>query len=222
MLYATSRTALRRRASMGLPFLLLAHWAAFVFAQEPAAERVPAKGTEERASAERGAAIVEERFCRNCHHIGTEGMTGGPDLNQVTLRRSEQWLRRWLTDPPATKPGTLMPIYAWTEEELGAVIDYFAQYRSPVNGAEILARAGAGAEGGEALVGAYQCWACHAIDDQLGHPIYPDLGTLKERRTPEWEKVWLKDPQAVKPGTFMPTFDFSAAEIEAITRYLYR
>jgi len=214
-LRATRRAALRRRAAMILLLTSPAHWAGFGVAQEPEA-------LTERAPAERGEAIVEERVCRACHRIGTEGMSIGPDLNQVTLRRSEEWLRRWLVDPPALKAGTLMPIYSWTEDELDAVIDYLAQYRRPVNGTEILAGAGVGIEGGEALVNAYQCWACHAIEGQLGRPIYPDLGTVQEQRTPEWEKAWLRDPQAVKPGTFMPTFDFSAAEVEAITRYLYR
>jgi cytochrome c2 len=216
---ATGRTAARLRAATAWSLLLMQPWA--VFGQEPGV-RAPDEPAGDHAPTERGAAIVEERFCRNCHRIGTEGTPVGPDLDQVTLRRSEEWLRRWLTDPPAIRPGTLMPIYGWTDEELDALIGYLARYRSPVNGAEILTRAGTGIEGGKALVDAYQCWACHTIADRLGRPIYPDLGTLKERRTADWTKTWLEDPQAVKPGTFMPTFGFSAAQIEAITRFLYR
>ena len=114
-----------------------------------------------------------------------------------------------------------MPLYPWTEEELDAIVVFLAQYREPVDGAAILADASSNSEGGSALIEAYQCWACHKVLSQDGRPIYPDLSTVKERRTPEWETNWLHDPQAVIPGTFMPTFGFSEAEINAITEYLY-
>lgn len=169
-----------------------------------------------------GAALVETRFCRACHRIGGEGMEVGPDLNQVSLRRSQEWLRRWLKDPAAVKPGTIMPFYSWTDAEIDSVIAYLAQYRKPVDGAAILAAAGAGATGGEALIEAYDCAACHAVRGLAGRPIYPDLHTVRERRTAEWERDWLQNPQAVKPGTFMPTFGLSRSEIEAIIAYLYR
>lgn len=35
-----------------------------------------------------------------------------------------------------------------------------------------------------------------------------------------WEWVWLRDPQKIKPGTFMPTFGFNERELEAITAYI--
>ena len=170
----------------------------------------------------RGAAIAEDRFCRVCHQIGDEGTMVGPNLNQVTQRRTEDWLRAWLTGPAKMKPGTLMPMYPWTEEELDAILAYLSQYGQPIDGPSILAAEGKGPSAGEALVKAYQCWACHKVVDQTGRPIYPDLSTVKERRTRDWEKTWLADPQKVTPGTFMPSFGFSEAEIEAITEYLYQ
>jgi len=197
---------------------LVAAWARPVPAQETGTPTAQS----DSAMVERGVEIVEQRFCRACHVIGSEGMTVGPDLNQVTVRRDADWLRRWLASPPTMKPGTLMPIYPWTEDELDAIIVYLGQFRTPVEGAAILAEHGTGMEGGLALVEAYQCWACHAVNDQLGRPIYPDLATLKERRTPEWETDWLADPQALIPGTFMPNFQLSGDEIQAITEYLYR
>ncbi len=169
-----------------------------------------------------GAELTEIRFCRTCHELGGEGKTVGPNLDQVTLRRTEEWLKEWLRNPPAVKPGSLMPIFPWTEAELDAIIAYLTQYREPVDGEAILAEARTGPSGGQALIEAYQCWACHKVLAYDGRPIYPDLYTVKERRTAEWEKAWLQNPQAIMPGTFMPTFGFSQAEIEAITDYLYR
>jgi len=75
--------------------------------------------------------------------------------------------------------------------------------------------------GRQALIEAYQCWACHKVLGFDGRPIYPDLSTVKEWRSSEWENSWLHDPQAIIPVTFMSTFGFSEAEGEAITDYLY-
>lgn len=171
---------------------------------------------------QRGAALVKARACRACHLIGGEGAMVGPALDQVMLRRPKDWLRKWLSDPAAMKPGTLMVEFDWSEEEFRAIFAYLAQFQTPVDGAAILAHEKNTARAGEMLIEAYQCGACHKVTDQSGRPIYPELTTVKDRRTPEWEKQWLKDPQLVKPGTFMPTFGFSAEEINAIVDYLYQ
>ncbi len=171
--------------------------------------------------ARQGAALIEARNCLACHQLGANGGLVGPALDQVTLRRPEAWLRRWLSNPSAVKPGTLMPEYEWSEADFRALFAYLQQFRQPVDGAAILARLGTGARAGKALIEAYQCAACHQVNGSVGRPIYPDLTTVKQRRTPEWERRWLKDPQAVIPGTFMPRFPLSEAEINAITTFLY-
>lgn len=169
-----------------------------------------------------GAELIEQRACRACHSIGGEGAVVGPALDQVTLRRSEDWIRDWLHDPSAIKPGTLMPEFEWTDEQYHTIIAYLSQYRKLVDTDAILANEPDPVKAGEQLIDAYQCWSCHRILDQTGRPIYPDLQTVKERHTVDWEKSWLKDPQRIKPGTFMPTFKLTEEEIDAITAYLYR
>ena len=37
--------------------------------------------------------------CQSCHTLG-RGRRVGPDLAGVSQRRSVEWLRRWLADPP--------------------------------------------------------------------------------------------------------------------------
>ena len=169
-----------------------------------------------------GKALIEKYACQSCHTIGKEGGTVGPNLNQVALRRSEQWLLEWLNNPSAVKPGTLMPQFAWAPGEHEAVIAYLKQFAQPVDKAAILKRDGPTAAAGEALIRAYQCFACHKLAGEPGRALYPDLTTVKERHDQAWEKNWLKDPQAIKPGTFMPQFNFSEDEIEAIVAFLYR
>jgi len=41
---------------------------------------------------------------------------------------------------------------------------------------------------------------------QKSRPLYPDLTTVKLRRTPAREKHWLAKPEVLKPGTFMANF----------------
>lgn len=50
--------------------------------------------------------------------------------------------------------------------------------------------------------------------------VSPDLGGVTGRYSEAWLRNWLKDPQAVRPGTSMPTFGFSDDEIDALISYL--
>jgi len=170
----------------------------------------------------RGAALAEARACRACHLIGGTGALVGPALDQVTLRRPQEWLRRWLNDPAGMKPGTLMPAYDWSDEEFQAIFAFLSQFQTPVDGASILGREKCAGCAGKALIEAYQCRSCHQVAGQSGRPVYPVLDSVKERRTEDWVKRWLRDPQAVKPGNFMPTFPFTDAEIDALVEYLYQ
>lgn len=165
---------------------------------------------------------MEKYGCRVCHKIGERGGRVGPDLNQVTLRRSEVWLMKWLANPHAVKPGTVMPRYSWAAGEREAVIAYLRQFAKPVDGAAIVSRLGPGRQAGEQLVKAYQCAACHKVGGEEGRPGYPDLNTVRKRRSAEWVKRWLENPQAEKPGAFMPDFHLTPPEIQAIVAYLYR
>ena len=174
------------------------------------------------AQVERGEPLFEPRPCRSCHILAGEGALIGPALDQVMLRRTESWLRRWLRDPAAMKPGTMMVEFDWSDDQLQSLFAYLEQFKQPVNPAEILAREKNTTNAGEALIKAYQCRACHNVTGVAGRPIYPNLASVEERRTAEWVRNWLRDPQAVKAGTFMPTFPFTEEEINAIVTFLYQ
>jgi cytochrome c oxidase subunit II len=89
---------------------------------------------------------------------------------------------------------------------------------------------GANGEGG-------QCIACHSINGlqnpQTGQPLAatggPNLTHFASRscfagcyldNTPEDVARWLANPPAVKPGSFMPDYNLSPDQIEALTAYL--
>jgi cytochrome c oxidase subunit 2 len=100
------------------------------WAADQAADAAPATG----AAAE-GEQIFLEAGCVNCHAIrGTEaaGATA-PDLTHFGSRttfagaifdNTEKDLAVWLRDPPAVKPGALMPDYGLTEDQIQSLVTY--------------------------------------------------------------------------------------------------
>jgi cytochrome c2 len=77
---------------------------------------------------------------------------------------------------------------------------------------------------GEALFIAKGCVMCHenrTIASQTGlfnDSEVPDLTNYKG--SPDFLRVWLKDPSAVRPNTYMPDLGLKETEIEALIKYL--
>lgn len=167
-----------------------------------------------------GEQVVSKRACNICHSFKGTGGLVGPDLTQVGVRRTEEWLFRWLDDPSSILPGTDMPSIEWeSDQEIWDAIAYLVSLRRQVDSAAIL-KLPLKEEAGKLLVDAYDCRACHRIIEG-GRVRFPDLTHVGSKIYPSWEAIWLKDPQAVKPGTFMPTFPLSPEEREAIAAYLH-
>ncbi len=80
------------------------------------------------------------------------------------------------------------------------------------------------AETGQALFVAKGCVTCHVnnrIDSQyvdFRSDIGPNLSQYAA--SPEFLRMWLKDPSAVKPNTYMPNLELDEAEIEALVAFL--
>jgi cytochrome c oxidase subunit 2 len=75
--------------------------------------------------------------CLNCHSIGGVGESRGafpaPDLTHLAgretiaaglLENNPEDLARWLADPPRVKPGSKMPDYNLTEDQIDALVAY--------------------------------------------------------------------------------------------------
>lgn len=75
------------------------------------------------------------------------------------------------------------------------------------------------AETGKALVTEYNCASCHPIGNE-GRPFGPRLDGVTRRYSSDELRLWLLNPNKVKPGTVMPDFNLSDREIEAIMSYL--
>ena len=63
------------------------------------------------------------------------------------------------------------------------------------------------------------CLACHSIGGS-GGSLGPALDGVRRRKTRDEIITWLKDPQAVKPGTLMPTYPLTEEERCLLADYL--
>ncbi len=84
--------------------------------------------------AHEGKELFSEKGCTACHGFGQR--MAGPDLQGVTTRRTEEWLRHWISEPDVmqkTDPiarqllaeyPTQMPNLHLTPDEVAQLIDY--------------------------------------------------------------------------------------------------
>lgn len=94
--------------------------------------------------AEDGKAIFNGKGgCVACHGFGTGDKPTGPDLKDVTKRRTKEWLKKWISDPtgmvasdPIAKEllakfnGIQMPKLPLTEAEIDSLLAYFNEQDS--------------------------------------------------------------------------------------------
>ena len=84
---------------------------------------------------------------------------------------------------------------------------------------------------GRELVVQYGCASCHALPDvpSVENGVGPDLHDLENRRyiagqvpnRPEELVRWIRNPQAVVPGTAMPDVGVTEEDARDIAAYLY-
>lgn len=109
-----------RLLALTLSLLALAACGAASRAEAPAPPPTP-------AAAERGAALFVNRGCITCHEhaaLGYEGTIIGVGPRLTTYRNSPDFLRSWLRNPAALKPGATMPTLGLAEEEIDALIAF--------------------------------------------------------------------------------------------------
>ncbi len=80
-------------------------------------ESTPAQLTE-------GAETYLASGCGGCHKVNGVGGNTGPSLNGVSVRHSEDWVKRHFLAPSALSPGSIMPPYQFSSREQAAIVTY--------------------------------------------------------------------------------------------------
>lgn len=76
-----------------------------------------------------GAPAYFVSVCASCHAVGGKGGQVGPALDGVADRYEPDYLRQWVADPQAVKPGTTMPNLGLKGEQLEDILAYLGDLK---------------------------------------------------------------------------------------------
>ncbi|MBE7526811.1 MAG: cytochrome c [Nitrosomonas sp.] len=167
----------------------------------------------------------------------------GPDLYYAGSKFNKDWLVKWLQNPvkirPAgefyrkhVKPGTKEDVVDESSltahpELITAEAEAAANALMTLTGPADLVEKGAfknqkvttamGAMYFNKLRG---CSACHTTAPGKGGLSGPEIATAGERLQPDFIYSYIKDPQKIDKGIWMPKLDISDADLQKLTSYI--
>jgi len=175
--------------------------------------------------------LVGESGCFGCHEIkGYLDMPKiGPQLNQLVVKDSPDWLFRWVRNPKDYNPHTRMPNFKFSDDQAQAIAaflwsvgkqsDYHPQNGISGNG---------NADRGKNIVNTVGCKGCHVIGDDTrmrdargtSYDIAPELSRVGSKVNRDWMYEWIKNPRAVNPDARMPNLRLTDEEARDVVAYL--
>ena len=175
-----------------------------------------------------GRRVVARYNCVGCHII--EGAGGAiraryqdaptmapPVLNGEGAKVQEDWLFNFLKQPISVRPWlkVRMPTFSLSDQDAATLVRYLGaldNVQVPFVHVDESKIPPAYIEAAEQLTTPdyFNCFSCHQQGDRKpeGPPEgwAPDLALARHRLNPPWINRWLHNPQAVQPGTKMPSF----------------
>jgi len=146
-----------------------------------------------------------------------------PKLLTEGARVDPEWLRKFLTNPALSTTDTnrngvrpylkvRMPTFSFSDNELRKLVRFFealSQQPLPYIPEQVAVLTAKESDMARSLFSstAAPCLKCHATGDASHDKIAtaPNFLLAKERLKPDWVERWITDPQAVSPGTSMPS-----------------
>ena len=146
---------------------------------------------------------------------------------------NRQWLYLFLKRPYSMRRTITiaMPIFNFPDEDARFMADYLSQVFVDRDFGAVWKKSQqlADANHGKALFDAKGCFACHQVHEQ-GGDVGPSLTTqvpefgqgtwVGDKLRGEWIYEWLKNPQAMVPGTLEPNRGLTEQELLDLTAYL--
>ena len=146
-----------------------------------------------------------------------------PKLLTEGARVDPEWLRRFLSNPSLSETDTnrngvrpylrvRMPTFSFSDNELRKLVRFFqalSQQPMPYIPEQVPVLSAKETEMARSLFSstAAPCLKCHATGDPQHdkNATAPNFLLAKERLKPDWAERWVLDPQAISPGTSMPS-----------------
>jgi len=146
-----------------------------------------------------------------------------PKLLTEGARVDPEWLRRFLANPALSTTDTNrngvrpylqlhMPTFSFSDNELRKLVRFFqalSQQPIPYIPEQVPTLSTKEADMARSLFSstAAPCLKCHATGDPAHdrNATAPNFLLARERLKPDWVERWITDPQAISPGTAMPS-----------------
>jgi mono/diheme cytochrome c family protein len=171
--------------------------------------------------------LIEDLRCFSCHRINGRGGDMAPDLTWEGSAVQRKWLADFLRNPETLRPALIrrMPKFNLSDAEINALTDYIMMiYQTPTldrDASPVSATPALIETGRQLFYGKYSCQSCHIVDPQKDKGyIGPALWSVGARLNGSWMYAWLKNPQALRPGSMEPNQHMSDDDARALTAFL--
>jgi mono/diheme cytochrome c family protein len=172
--------------------------------------------------------LINELACFSCHRFNGRGGDMAPDLSWEGSAVQRQWLTDFLHNPNTLRPSLIrrMPRFNLSDSDNKELTDYIlAVYQSPSIDPDFTLAPGNDAgpveHGRQLFYSKYACQACHIVDTKTDKGyIGPTLTQVGSRLTSAWVYAWLRNPQALRPGTTEPNQNLNDDDARALTAFL--
>ena len=194
----------------------------------PPSFEVPGRIETDYQPAGKAGKLMTDLACFSCHRINGHGSNMAPDLTWEGSSVQRDWLVQFLKNPGTLRPALIrrMPRFNLTDGEVNELSDYvMTVYQSPAIDRDSMPLSGYSTGqielGKQLFYGKYACQGCHIVDTKgdKGY-IGPTLTHVGSRLTAAWIYQWLKNPQALRPGTIEPNRTMSDEDALALTAFL--
>jgi mono/diheme cytochrome c family protein len=194
----------------------------------PASLRIASQHDSQYQPAGKAGQLISDLRCFSCHRINGRGGDMAPDLSWEGSSVQRSWLLAFLKNPNTLRPALTrrMPKFNLTDEDTNTLADYILTvYQTPAFDRDGIPPSSLtpqlAVQGQQLFYSKYNCQSCHIVDAQKDKGyIGPVLSQAGLRLTAAWTFQWLKDPQALRPGTNEPNQHMDDADARALTAYL--
>ena len=189
---------------------------------------VPAPPPSNYRPAGKAGRLIDDLACFSCHTINGRGGDMAPDLTWEGSSVQRQWLKDFLKNPNTLRPALIrrMPKFNLSDSDIAELTDYIMTvYQTPAFDRDSMPLRGyppAQVEQGKQLFySKYACQSCHIVDTKTDKGyIGPTLTQVGSRLNAAWIYHWLKNPQALRPGTIEPNRNMSDEDARALTAFM--
>src|SRR5579885_3374154 len=173
-----------------------------------------------------GQLLLTELNCVSCHQPTDPslGRKQAPVLDQVAGRVRVGWLKKFLADPQAAKPGTTMPNLFAADPDRAAKVEALVHFLASTGSLRHDRLDVKAVASGRDLFHRVGCVACHGPRDAAGHaekapPDGVPLGDLQAKYTVGSLAAFLESPHQTRPSGRMPRL-LAGKEARDVASYL--